>query len=566
MDSRTALFIIGIGSFILVAIYLILLYKFFRKIFTSPNIFGYSIQLRVLNLSLTSIIFRSFFYAVFQQPIKLMFDIISIIFSALINIVTKDLDEVPYSEISNIMNNIFFKISTYVETFILNTNFFLSLLFAMVVGIIFNTLFNQIGFKTKLESYFHKISSSYIARQNIALILLLLGSLYLVICSMIAIPYNSADLQTLNQVSRSTDSTITLPNASLEDRKISNDLIKDTSALYKIITSTDDSSLTSKTVAILKTNRSVLKSNFDNLYYQLNSAKEKYNRAISDFTQYKDQHASQIQKKLQGLDLPKKLKDNYVEQIKNWFAAEINSAEFFFDQSRTTIINYASYVNSTKENVQYNFQNFLTQLRKFDMDSTNTPIPDYFYNYFSINGLDNFSDINITGYDKDLDNLPPLPQLGTDWGPLGKIASWLISAQSVDLILIVGMFGFGLLGSAISSFVNSDKNIQSNRPIIENLSIVIIRGFSAAIVIFLATKGGIAIFNNGSNVPNPYVLFFTCLIGAVYSERIWDWAKTQIGSRYPAGTSPQGSTPLQGGTLPQGGNPPRADSLPQGGV
>jgi hypothetical protein len=85
-----------------------------------------------------------------------------------------------------------------------------------------------------------------------------------------------------------------------------------------------------------------------------------------------------------------------------------------------------------------------------------------------------------------------------------------------------------MLGAAISSFVNIRRKIERNAPLVDNLYIVIIRGFSAAIVIFLATKGGIAIVNNGSNNPNPHVLFLTCLVGAVYSERIWEWAKKQL--------------------------------------
>lgn len=80
--------------------------------------------------------------------------------------------------------------------------------------------------------------------------------------------------------------------------------------------------------------------------------------------------------------------------------------------------------------------------------------------------------------------------------------------------------------------------MERKDPLVDNLYIVIIRGFSAAIVIFLATKGGIAIVNNGANNPNPHVLFLACLVGAVYSERIWEWAKKQLALKTDGGTGP----------------------------
>jgi len=57
---------------------------------------------------------------------------------------------------------------------------------------------------------------------------------------------------------------------------------------------------------------------------------------------------------------------------------------------------------------------------------------------------------------------------------------------------------------------------------------VVLKGFAAAIIVFLASKAGIAAFNNGSNEPNPYVLFFTCMAGAVFSDRIWEWVKNHL--------------------------------------
>ena len=64
--------------------------------------------------------------------------------------------------------------------------------------------------------------------------------------------------------------------------------------------------------------------------------------------------------------------------------------------------------------------------------------------------------------------------------------------------------------------------------LVHDLPGVVIRGLSAAIVVFLAVEGGLAIFASGMAQPNPYVLLFTCLVGAVFSEDVWDWAHKQL--------------------------------------
>jgi hypothetical protein len=65
-------------------------------------------------------------------------------------------------------------------------------------------------------------------------------------------------------------------------------------------------------------------------------------------------------------------------------------------------------------------------------------------------------------------------------------------------------------------------------PLVSNLAGVVIRGLSAAIVVFLAVEGGLAIFSSGSGAPNPYVLLLTCLVASVFSEVVWDWAREKL--------------------------------------
>jgi len=136
-------------------------------------------------------------------------------------------------------------------------------------------------------------------------------------------------------------------------------------------------------------------------------------------------------------------------------------------------------------------------------------------------------------------NQPAVPQLyvavrepGQGWGPFAVVARWLLRTHSQELALITGMFGFGLLGSAVVTFVRPRPADQGARKMFGSVSgevaSIIARGLSAAIVVFLTVKGGLAVFAGNEAQPNAYVLFFTCLVGAVFSEDVWAWARKKL--------------------------------------
>src|SRR5262245_18333400 len=104
--------------------------------------------------------------------------------------------------------------------------------------------------------------------------------------------------------------------------------------------------------------------------------------------------------------------------------------------------------------------------------------------------------------------LPTPPDPGTYVGPFGFFAGWLVKTRSLPLALIIGMLGFGLMGSAISTFSREQPSRQDDDPLVKDLAGVVFRGLSAAIILFLAAEGGLAIIGTGSSEPNPYVLFF----------------------------------------------------------
>jgi hypothetical protein len=126
---------------------------------------------------------------------------------------------------------------------------------------------------------------------------------------------------------------------------------------------------------------------------------------------------------------------------------------------------------------------------------------------------------------------------GIGWGPFALVSQWLLKTRSQELALITGMFGFGLLGSAVVTFVRPRSAVSPAQAafntVAGEVASIVARGLSAAIVVFLAVKGGLAIFTSGETEPNAYVLFFTCLVGAVFSENVWEWARKRLSEQLP---------------------------------
>lgn len=160
---------------------------------------------------------------------------------------------------------------------------------------------------------------------------------------------------------------------------------------------------------------------------------------------------------------------------------------------------------------------------------------------------------------------PSPPHPGLDLGPFGLFAGWLVDTRSLPLALIIGMLGFGLLGSAVSTFVREQRERKMGEPLVVDLAGVLIRGLSAAIIMFLAAVGGLAILGTGQSDPNPYVLFLGCLVGAVFSQEVWAWARLRM---LPTSPRPGGDDerPEQPGPVgpddPKGPPPPDRPAEP----
>lgn len=135
-----------------------------------------------------------------------------------------------------------------------------------------------------------------------------------------------------------------------------------------------------------------------------------------------------------------------------------------------------------------------------------------------------------------LDNYEELPSrkgFVAILGPLGVWFGWLLNTEQMPVVIIVGLIGFSLMGATVSRAVRASSQGKGAMSFtLDDVFLVFGVGMTAAIIIFLAAYGGLAVIgSNSGEDPNPYVLFATCLIAAVYSEDVWNWARGQLSSR-----------------------------------
>lgn len=153
----------------------------------------------------------------------------------------------------------------------------------------------------------------------------------------------------------------------------------------------------------------------------------------------------------------------------------------------------------------------------------------------------------------------PPTHVGDDGQPswFMSLSDQLLDAKSPALMVIAGMVGFGLFGAATSSFIRNPSRDDPDTPLVENLFSVILRGASAAIVVFLATYGGLGVVSAESVRPDPYVVLFVCFCAAVFSEDAWRWVQGRFLRNLagdsvppPLGLSDGGATESPAGPAP----------------
>lgn len=206
-------------------------------------------------------------------------------------------------------------------------------------------------------------------------------------------------------------------------------------------------------------------------------------------------------------------------QISNWFNQEMTSFEATLDRCQINLSraqnDWQAWAEDSSRNISENNPSDILTID--DPDIWDYRVPECYQTTMTVQS-----------------SVPERLALGSSFlGPFGTVASWLLETESLALALITGMLGFGLLGAASSTFIRERAKRKPGHPLIGDLTGVIVRGVSAAVVVFLVVEGGLAVFSVGEAEPNPYVLLFTCLVGSVFSERIWRWAQIRLESNFP---------------------------------
>ena len=125
------------------------------------------------------------------------------------------------------------------------------------------------------------------------------------------------------------------------------------------------------------------------------------------------------------------------------------------------------------------------------------------------------------------------------------LSGWLLHSGSMDVVLLAGMLGFGLLGSGLSRIVRrqltDDRETKKNRPwlpsqpghqpLVDNVPAVVFQGLGATLVVYLAGVGGIGAITVEAPTLDPHVLMLGCFTASVFSEDVWKAAQQWIQAR-----------------------------------
>jgi hypothetical protein len=500
---------------------IILLYRFYSFLFKNKTIFGNTLKTRIISLGITCLFFSTGVTMIFILPLELLFQSLMNFYAGV-----SDLKKVSGDGFGNVMTNIFTAMFGN-----LNQQFEAFKIGPAILAIAAWSLIGQF-----VESYIGDGTQSKPKnnplRQNVILGLIFVLSIYLSFAAIITVPY----------FSETTD-----PNASKEEfLKTQLDEIQknagakttlmikpeapefgiDTTVLNKI-----ENIPNAKAKASLKEHWREAKEDYSNsinsrknAFDGLEQVKVKFNNRLTEeatrmlaiFSAESPNLKSQLR-----IAFRNSLVEHYkgVAEVSYVQIETVNDGIWYADEKlRKDLIEFRrSFYEAVNAAAGIDSSAVLTgETKVFDLSH------DYYFG----------DDLYLSSADYPM-TIPTVPSPGDDLGIFRDIAQWLIKPLSMSLVLIVGMLGFGLFGSVISTFVKEAKEkVDKDGMIISDITGVIVRGVSAAIVIFLGVKGGLAIFSSGEGDPNPYALFFTCLVGAVYSEKIWEWAKQKLAGNF----------------------------------
>jgi len=268
-------------------------------------------------------------------------------------------------------------------------------------------------------------------------------------------------------------------------------------------------------------------------YSDLNYLISGYNQLVNNLLKEQEQRRGKAVDAYKAAILEKtavRERSKYRAQLKSWI------------QTRWTVLSSVLYYKPRFESIVRSVSIQVSRIEKDSVLQANTRLVDSLYASAHIAGdhwEENMVALEETVFNiksMDLNNtVPEKPKIGEQYGIFQSMSGWLLRTESMSLALIVGLFAFGLLGAMGSTFIR--HRIKNNRDVpakdlVPNLPAVLINGISSAIVVFLAVKGMLVVFSGRDSSLNPYILFFTCLVAAVFSEDVWKWAQQKLNEQF----------------------------------
>jgi len=122
---------------------------------------------------------------------------------------------------------------------------------------------------------------------------------------------------------------------------------------------------------------------------------------------------------------------------------------------------------------------------------------------------------------------PPSPRGVGNLGFFGFSAKWLVAQGSLTLALLFGTLGFGMIGSVVARAIAPQSTGSAEAPPRGGGDTLLV-GVTAAMIIFLAAQGGLAVIAGNGPAINPYILFLAGLVGAAFGDRIWEAARLRL--------------------------------------
>lgn len=520
MDKNSSIIFLAICHFLALAIFSFIIFRltylFFRKKNTNR-------EEKILASAITLLFFSKTFHIAILYPIQVLVSNLQKLFYTTYSY-SKDFTGPTENE--NFSLNV--SVQQILDVFPLS-KLLIAFSFFILIYLIIKYIKENLG--EKKAPQIASISNPSILIYNSIISAVLIFSLFLVISVCITIPY-------LNQISKPTTFTLerlesTLNEYSSKDSSLKISIVKELPLLNSDIKALvlNDSIASKKFNNLNPSHKEILNnaiSRFEDNYNQIIPDR---NNLINDLINTSKEYKSKENKYKRDLlvNYEKEIQSITVDKA-NLFQSSTQNFTYFIQDSKEDFYNTLQDINrsdiyntSLKTRFVDQIRTIITQLSENIQGDTSTYL---FGNLYQLTA--NFLPYRSFIIQGRANNyLPSFKRTGQEWGIFGRIAGYLIKPQSPELVLLMGMFGFGLLGASLLSFQSSSINENfikafKNQLLIPNFGVVLARGFGAALVIYLATKGGLAIFSAGTSTDaNGYILLLTCFVGAVYSEKVW---------------------------------------------